>query len=1192
MSYDWDFGDGVSSSVMNASHAFTAPGTYTITLVVTNANGQADPEVKFNYITIHPNPVSQFTSSGNGCTVPFSVSFNNSSTGAANMTYNWNFGNGQTSTLQNPAPVTYNAGGNFTVTLTVTNPTTGCTSVSSEQLVISNFAAGIDVPANACVGQAVPINDNSTTGANVWNWNFGNGQTSTAQNSTTVYNSPGTYTITLSTQNTGSGCASNTSTQITVHPLPTPAFSATPLNGCAPQEVIFTNNSSAGTFTWDFGDGSTFTGQTPPPHIYTSLGSYTVSLTMTNANGCTNTTTLNNLINLTAPTVVFWADDTSGCAPLTVNFSEASVSPNPGSDPVVDWVWDFGDGTTFTGQTPPPHVYNLGTYDVTLTVTTQDGCINTLTLPEYIEVGQIDLVDFTWAPQISCAKSPVEFENLSQINTPHDPADVTYNWDFGDGGTSELEDPTYDYPNDTGFFDVSLIVTWRGCSDTLIETNAVYIKAPISLFNPSQTLFCNPTSLPVTLNVTDNAIHGVASDDIEMIWRWGDNTNSFLDDNLLDDANKGDTSHIYSAYGTYMVKQVIHNYTTGCSDSTTQTIYVSQTVSNFTMPNDSICKNSPFSLTSTATTTHPTLAYTYNFGNGSTAPGANPVQTYNTAGDYLITLIATNSVGCSDVSDPQNITVLELPQAQLSGSEIAGCAPLPVTFTNQSSSQGNGVGLSSFNWTFNDDNTTQTTNNVASTVSHTYNTEGNFTVTLIATDQFGCVSAPASVNVLLTKPVASFILDSVVCDLEQFTASNSSTGAGTLTYQWFLDQTQVSTGADYSNAFDENNSPLYNSLSHNVELIVTDENGCKDTLSDIIIVSLPYPLIGHALDGANVNSEGEFTCPPVFASFTDNTNSYGDISTWAWVFGDGKASTLENPNNTYVFPGTYSASLSVTDEFGCTADTTLIDFLTIFGPTGDVSYSQSASLCAQEVTFTLNDSENVSHIIWNTGDGTIVNDSISFTHYYESINTFNAFATLVDDLGCEVIYPMDPIVIPDNGLDAFFVPNQVEAGLAFSFLFDDQSASGAPIVSWEWTYGNGNGDFNLNGQDGFQQYFVAGTYVITLKIIDANGCKDQYTQVIVVTNDFELPNVITMNGDGINDVFSIHADIFKSFDILINNRWGNVIIDSKNVTGTILWDGYTDSGEDCTAGVYFYQINGTLKDDTPFSKAGFVTKIK
>src|SRR5690606_31808040 len=115
----------------------------------------------------------------------------------------------------------------------------------------------------------------------------------------------------------------------------------------------------------------------------------------------------------------------------------------------------------------------------------------------------------------------------------------------------------------------------------------------------------------------------------------------------------------------------------------------------------------------------------------------------------------------------------------------------------------------------------------------------------------------------------------------------------------------------------------------------------------------------------------------------------------------------------------------------------------------------------------------------------------------------------------------------------------------------------------------------------------------TLMVIDDNGCIDTYTQTVHVTGDLEMPNVFTPNGDGVNDFFSFKYDIFQSFDILIVNRWGNVIVEGKGVTGTKFWDGNTKNGSECTDGVYFYKFVGTLKDGTTkLEKDGFVTLVR
>ena len=845
------------------------------------------------------------------------------------------------------------------------------------------------------------------------------------------------------------------------------------------------------------------------------------------------------------------------------------------------------------GQNPPPHTYNLGIYDVSLTITTQTGCQGTVNIPAYIEVGKVDLVAFTIDATPECAKRSIQFNNQSLVLTPHTSDEVTYLWNFGDGGTSTLENPTHSYSSDTGYFNVSLIVTFRGCSDTLLIPDAVYIKAPISRFQPAQTLYCNPASLPVNVVVNDQSIIGELPDDCLMIWRWGDGATTTFDDPVFDDADLGTTSHNYAAYGTYTIKQVIYNYTTGCADSTTQTVHISTTTAGITgIANDSVCVNSSFSMMQNSTSSHPFGTYSWTMGNGQTLTGANPSYAYPSFGTFTITLTATNSVGCGDNETFSPMVALALPSAQITPNDNAGCAPFLVTFTNSSTLLNNGVNLASFLFSFNDDGSTQTTTNVGTTVNHTYNTEGTFTATLVATDLFGCVSAPASTSVTVTKPTALFTIDSVICNQENVTTVNTSSGLAPLSYQWFVDGSQVSTNTDYGHTYNESLNNSISSFTHGYVLIVTDGNGCKDTLSDLLTISTPVAIPQYSFSGASTNANGDYLCPPVFASLVDASLSYGNISNYSWIFGDGKTSVLENPNNTYVFPGTYSLTLSITDEFGCTSDTTYVDYLTIFGPVANPSWTQNAGGCGQDVDFTIGATSFLETITWNLDDGSTVNDSTSFSHTYQDVTTYNPTLTVTDSNNCQVIYPMNPITIPDIGLNAYFVVNPPLIDLGTTVEIDDQSTSVNGISTWIWNAAPNPEVINNSGASIYTNYYTPGTYVVTLKVIDPNGCVDTYTQTITVTGDFQMPNIITPNGDGTNENFSFKFDIFKSFDILIVNRWGNVVHEGKDVTGTIFWDGKTQGGDPCSEGVYFYKLNGILKDDNPIEKTGFLEVVR
>lgn len=1053
ISTNWDFGEGGQSTDANPTYTYMNPGTYQVLLTVISTGG-TDFELKLNYITVNANPTASFTTSGNGCTVPFDVTFTNTSTAGAGIIYNWDFGNTQTSTLQNPPAITYNAAGTYTVTLVVTNTITGCTTTTTQDIVVSDYSAGINAPLSACEGETVAITDGSTVGVNSWAWDSGDGQLSNSQNPTFTYPSAGTYTISLSSQNTVSGCSDNVTQDITILPLPTPTFTATPTSGCAPLDVTFTNTSGAGTFVWNFGNGATFNGANPPVQTYASDGSYTVSLEMTAANGCVATTTINNMITVSPPVASFAADVLNGCAPLAVQFSDQSLASNPVDDPIVSWIWDFGDGgPTFNGQTPPAHVYGIGTYDVSLTITTQNGCTVTTTIASFIEVGMIDLVDFSLFPINECAKQDITFTNLSVISTPHDPAEVLYTWDFGDGGSSTQENPIYNYPIDTGMFDIQLIVEFRGCTDTLERTDQIYIMAPISTFTVPA-LYCNPVSFPVTVNVTDNAIAGAVTDDVDMIWSWGvpGDPDDLLDDPDIFDANQGDTAHDYMAYGSYVIKQIVHNYTTGCTDSTEMTIIISSMDAGFILSSDTVCNSVDLTLTSTSVFTDPLATYTYDMGNGAVVTGDPANYTYNTPGSYDIQQIATNAAGCSDSSEFLNFIVLDPPIAALSADDSAGCLPITATYTNLSSVQGNGVPLSSFLWTF-PDGTTQTTNSLAETTSFAFTTEGNFLTTLVATDEFGCDSPPATVPMMITNPTVNFNMLPVVCDTQIFTALNATTGFGVLSYQWQVDGVFVSNINDYTTSFDEVASPLYTNVPHDITLIATDGNGCVDTLTQTIRVDLPKADLNYVASGATANAQGEYTCPPVFENYTDSSSAYGTITNWSWDFGDGKSSSFQDPDNTYVFPGVYTLSFSIVDEYGCSADTVLVNYLTILGPQGDLAWTAIGDPCEHMYSFSATNLSFVDSIVWDMDDGTTVFDSTAFSHTY-AVGSYDPTGTLIDSLGCEVTYPMPALVVPPIVLSSNAGPDQSFCGNS-TILAGNVDPNGTGV----WTVITGTGVF-------------------------------------------------------------------------------------------------------------------------------------
>jgi PKD repeat protein len=203
---------------------------------------------------------------------------------------------------------------------------------------------------------------NTTSGATNYNWNFGDGNSSTAVSPAHTYTNAGNYTVVLTAVGAGGTNSLTRANYIVVTnpPPPTVSFTGSPTNGSAPLTVNFANTTGATNYSWSFGDGNVSVAANPS-HTYTNVGSYTVKLTAIGAGG-TNSLTRANYIVVTNPPPVatFVASPTNGGAPLTVLFTNLSVN-------ATNYNWDFGDGQTNASANPTNVYRSEGSYTVTLT---------------------------------------------------------------------------------------------------------------------------------------------------------------------------------------------------------------------------------------------------------------------------------------------------------------------------------------------------------------------------------------------------------------------------------------------------------------------------------------------------------------------------------------------------------------------------------------------------------------------------------------------------------------------------------------------------------------------------------------------------------------------------------------------------------------------------------------------------------
>lgn len=1196
VSWNWDFGDGGSSQDQNPTHTYVFPGTYNVTLTIQAQDGSSDPEVKTGYVLVHPQPNVGFNLTSLPCTVPLNADFANTSD--AGMVYMWDFGNGQTSADFIPMGVVYANTGTYDVSLIVTNPTTGCMDTLESPVDIYNFEAQFSIPDTVCFGTAVNFTDNTIGNPDTWLWDFGDGNTSNQGSEVYAYGTQGTYTVTLTSENSSNGCSDVMSQSIVVLDAPTVGFTPSEILGCTPMEVTFTNTSTGATnFTWDFGDNTTFSGENPPPHIYADSGSYDVTLVATNDFGCASAVSYNDLIEAVPMHAEFSINPFEGCAPLDVVFTDLTQVINP-NDPIVSWEWDLGNGVTSVAQNPPSQTYDVGLYDISMIVTTASGCTDTLTEFSGVQVGSIDTVLFTNSHTETCNNDTIWFTNQSVIGVPFDSSEVSYHW-FTTGGSLSFEENavTTVYP-DTGFFDVTLTVNFRGCEKSAVMSDVIYVNGPVASFAATPGIVCNPSAIPIEVAISDFSSIGAVTDDVEMYYDFGDGTTLFLDDPELDDPNQGDTLHAYQGYGFFQMSQVIHNFTTGCTDSVGSAFVATFTDAEIYTPVDTMCLGDTVFIADSTTTAHTFLNLMGNYpinyldmGNGFLYPGfMNPIVdtfVYPSAGTYEVVLTRTNNYGCPD-TDTTYITVLDPPIADISVNSTDGCAPLQVTYTNNSVAGTSGLDPNWFEWTF-DDGTTQITSDTSVSMTEVLNGNGTFTTYLSAMSPYGCTSEIDSVEINLTQPQASFSMDSVICNNEMLEALNGSQGLPPLTYEWFLDGNTAGNQTDLSQLISEIPDPSYDSILHNISLVVADSNGCTDTLSAPIIVSLPHANANYSFGGATVNQSGEFDCPPVFASLEDTSSSYGAINSWDWTFGNGNASTLQNPQNTYVYAGTYTATLTITDEFGCTDDTTLTDYLIVNGPSGTPVWTSSGDVCDPTIQLEILDPVGITSAMWDLGNGDTIPNIDPFDYTYTSSGDYIPLVTLSDDNGCFIPYTLPPVTIHINDLNAYFEASMLEGEVTEPFTFYDYSTYNPdPIEFWEWDFGDAV-ITNTTGDDITYGFDVMGTQDVMLTVYDTLGCSDSYAIQVVLTANFFIPNVFTPNEDGINDFFQLDYDVFDTYDFFILNRWGNVVARGLEHQGNVMWNGTDEQGNACSEGVYFYKLFGTYHDGTTTEKHGHVT---
>lgn len=1041
VSWNWDFGDGTTSTAQHPQHTYTDNGFYNVGLTVKNSAGCEGGVTRVRYIRIVSGVTADFSNTTPiTCRPPFTINFNNETSGPGTLTYTWQLGNGNISGDNNPSTV-YNTSGNYSVKLVVSS-SFGCSDSITKEVAITGNATDFNGPDSTCINREVNFTNSFSSPPTSVTWDFGDGASANTLNASHSYAVAGTYSVKMI--NVYAECTDSISKTITVNPPPIVSFSSDKTIACeGPMQVNFQDNTlNAGTWTWEFGDGGTST-QRNPAHTYIAAGDYNVKLTVTDAFGCTNDTTRNAFIRIVPPVITSSNVNTGGCVPFTWQPTATASS----FDGIASYTWDLGNGTTVTGQTPGSFVYPTpGSYITRLTVTTNQGC--TVSESGVLRTGTPPSPAFTATPLSACASPGIQFTN----NTPG--TGLEYLWDFGDGSSSTNENVTHSF-SDTGTFAVKLIAVNNGCQVPV--TQSVHVRPPVAGFD--FTVDCVTGN---RVSFTNTSKTDPAYGTISYSWDFGDGTPVSTAINPV---------HQFPSIDVYTVRLTVTNDT--CSYTISETINLVVEPADFVVSKASpICRNEVVTLSAINSKPENVQKYSWII-NGDTIPIHDRSFRYNfaTNGQYNLVLHLLDSNGCSNTSAATTVTVTG-PRALFAGDTLEACGNSLITFTDQSIPD---QPIIRWEWDFGDSTSQSFT---AAPFTHRYNDTGTFDIRLRVSDANGCMDSLTRTQlVTISNPQAAFGADtSLLCPGVSIILKDSSIGTG-LSYSWDLGDGTTST----------DQSPVHTytgpDTTYTVRLAISDLTGCTDTTirQQFIRVLRPKP----AFTAVDTNS----ICPPLETKFF-----YGgsDYESYYWDFGDSTdISTLKDPTHFYNGYGNFTAKLYLIGHGGCidSAEHQVV----VSNPNNTRFTYNPLSACNElNVTFDVEPPPFTKFFIYY-GDGVIdSSQNKTPTYLFNSPGSYYPYLGLRDSVGCEASIGTPSIVNIIGAQPLFGIDNNefCDTGTVY---FTDYTIGNDPVVSINWKFGDGN---TTSTQHPTHTYTTPGNHVVMLTVVTQSGCTDSITDTV------------------------------------------------------------------------------------------------
>lgn len=830
-------------------------------------------------IYFYQTPTANLTPPDSVSCTPYAISFENTSTNAD--TYHWDFDNGNTSYEENPTQTFINntqSAVDYTITL-ITSTNQGCsdtieTSIKVAPSPISYFSMNNSV---GCSPLTTTFT-NQSQGGDSYEWIFDDGSDpDTTENNSHIFinneNYVQSYKIMLVTTNSYS-CADTSKMYTSVYPKQDFNLTASPDSGCSPLNVSLVADAGAYIYNWDIGDGNIDQGSHINTQVFTNTSNnketHTVSLYTTSIYGCQDTAEI-TLTILPSPTTSFEPNDVAICSPKEVLFTNNTAN-------IETSYWDFGDGTeqTVSGNEQVSHTYTNNSlvplnYKIQLITENSFGCTDSM--DGFTSVNPAVTATIS-GDTISCSPLEATFSNTS-IGAN------SYYWEFGDGNTSGSiigQNSYVNTSNESEYFTVRMIAnSVYGCSDTAY-TEVTVLPSPTAYFEPNDFSVCSPKEVTFT-NYTENITTSY--------WSFGDGTLATTDEN--DPIVHTYTNDLYTPLD-YRIRLITEN-SFGCRDSMDGYTSVNPNVTAVISGSGEGCAPLELSLGNESVGGS---SFTWDYGDGNNSSNYLGYNIFyndtNEDLEYQVSLIAKSIYGCSDTAYTK-VKLLATPNPAFTVSPAYQQMPeSTVELVNTTAGE-----LWSYEWDFND----ESTSTEAQPTEHTYQNSGEYTITLRAYSNYCENTTEQTILIDPNIPTVSY--------------GPSSEGCPSLTIEFYSQTTDVESylwefGDGNISAEPNPTHTYYSSGEYTVTLTVTGPGG--QTIKDDLTINVyPEPTALFEAYPKLVTIPGESV------TFV---NTSVDADTYSWDFGDGYSSTEENPIYEYKEEGSYTVSLEVTNEYGCT----------------------------------------------------------------------------------------------------------------------------------------------------------------------------------------------------------------------------------------------------------------------------------